>query len=171
MRLAATFVLALALSLVGCATGSLTEKTPVTKDLGAYHSASVAVTVTGKTNKPDVHKSQCEIAVGKAIKDLFTQVVPEGGELVVKVTLDKVDEGMSIQALGAEGEVDLGASVELWDAKENHGIGAFAATGTSKRASKTTVQGMPTDNTGKSALAHQALAEQIGSYIASHRAK
>ena len=167
------FALAVLAFSLGCApTGTVQEKSPVTKDLGAYHTATIAVNVTGKTDKPDVHKSQCSLAIEKQLKEqnLFAQVVPDGGELQIKVNLDTIDDGTSIQALGAQSDVDVGASVELFDTKENHGIGAFNATGTSKRSTKTTVGGANTDTTGKSALAHQALAEQIASYIASHRA-
>jgi hypothetical protein len=165
-------LLVLTLSL-GCATGTVTEKTPVTKDLSAYHTASIAVNVSGKTEKPDMHKSQLALAIEKQLKEksLFAEVVAEKGEIEIRVNLDKIDEGMSVAALGAEGNVDVGASIELFDTKENKGIGEFSATGTSKRSSTTTVAGHNVAGIqGKSAMAHEAMAEQIASYIASHRA-
>ncbi len=169
-KLFALVVLALSL---GCATGTLTEKTPVTKDLSAYHTASITVNVTGKTEKPDVHKSQLALAIEKQLKEknLFAEVVPDHGEIEIRVNLDKIDEGTSIAALGAQSDMEVGASVELFDTKENKGIGEFSATGTSKRSSSTTVGGHNVAGIqGKSAMAHEAMAEQIASYISSHRA-
>ena len=168
-KLFGSFLLAVSVSL-GCAHGTTTEKMPVTKDLGAYHTASIAVTVTGKTDKPDVHKSQLSLAVEKAVKEksLF-QVVTENAELEIRVNLDNVDEGTSIAALGAQSDVTMGSSVELFDVKEGKGIGQFSVTGDSKR-NTTTVNGQNVSGIqGKFALAHEAMADQIATYIASHK--
>lgn len=165
-------LLVLALSL-GCATGTVTEKTPVTKDLSAYHTASIVVNVSGKTEKPDVHKSQLALAIEKQLKEknLFGEVVADHGELEIRVNLDKIDEGTSIAAIGAQSDVEVGASVELFDTKDAKGIGEFVVTGTSKRSSSTTVGGHNVAGIqGKSAMAHEALAGQIATYISGHRA-
>lgn len=168
-KLFGSFLLAVSVSL-GCAHGTVTEKMPLTKDLNGYKTASIAVQVTGKTDKPDVHKSQLSLAVEKAVKEKSGyQVVTENAELEIRVNLDNVDEGTSIAALGAQSDVTMGASVELFDVKDGKGIGQFAVTGDSKRNTATVGGHNVNGIQGKFALAHEAMAGQIADYIVSHK--
>jgi hypothetical protein len=170
MRIFSAILVAIALA--GCAKpGTVTEKTPVTADLGSYKTATIAVTVASGIDKPDVHKSQCALAIEKQLKDrkLFTDVVAEGGDLVIKVSVDKVDGGGQILG-AATSETEVKASVELVDSKQSKTIGAFDATGSSRRNTSTSINGVNTSDFGaKSALAHEALGEQVTGFIESHR--
>lgn len=164
--------IALAMALACTPSGTVHETAPVTKDLSAYRSASIAVNVTGKTEKPDVHKSQLSLAIEKQIKEknLFAEVVPDKGDLEIRVNLDKIDEGGTMGGLAA-GDTDVAASVELFDTKDNKAIGGFQATGTSKSNTHTSIGGVDTKTgSSQSASAHAHLAEQIATYIASHKA-
>jgi hypothetical protein len=155
----------------GCAHGSVVEKAPVTADLGSYKTATIAVTVGAGIEKPDVHKSQCALAIEKQLKEkkLFSDVVADGGDLVIKVSLNKVNEGGQILG-AATGETEVAAAVELFDSKQNKAVGAFDATGSSKRNTSTSINGTNTSAFGaKSALAHESLGEQVATFIESHR--
>lgn len=158
---------------VGCANAAtVTEKSPVTQDLGAFHTATVAVTVAPGIENPDVFKSQLTTFVESRLKEkkLFTEVVAEGGDLTLKITINKLDKPMSIAGVPG-GESDTTASVELFDAKASKSVGAFDISATSKRNTSTSVGGVNTktgDDPRKRAL--EAAADQVASYIEKHRA-
>jgi len=158
--------------LLGCAnTGTVVEKTPVTQDLSAYHTATIAVDVDPSVDNPDVQKSQMSTFVEKNLRDkkLFADVVADGGEIVLKIKITKLDKPMTLAGVPG-GQSDMEGSVELFDSKANKAVGAFDVTGSSKRNTSTSIGGVNT-NTGEDPRkrALQAAADQIASFIESHR--
>lgn len=158
---------------VGCAnTGTVTEKSPVTQDLGAYRTATIAVTLAPDIENPDVFKSQLGTALGERLKEkkLFAEVVADGGDLMLKININKLDKPMSLAGIPG-GESDTTATIELVDSKAAKSVGSFDITATSKRNMSTSVNGVNTktgDDPRKRAL--EAAADQIASYIEKHRA-
>jgi hypothetical protein len=103
-------------------------------------------------------------------KKLFADVVADGGDLTLKININKLDKPMSIAGVPG-GESDMAATVELYDSKGAKSVGAFDISATSKRSTSTSVNGVNT-NTGEDPRkrALQAGADQIATYIANHRA-
>jgi hypothetical protein len=161
-------------ALAGCAkTGTVVEKTPVTQDLSAYHSASIAVEVDASIENPDVQKSQLSTFLEKNLRDkkLFSDVVADGGDLAIKIKITKLDKPTTIAGVPG-GSSDMSGSVELFDSKASKAIGAFDVTGTSSRSTSTSIGGVNT-NTGEDPRkrALQAAADQIAEFIESHSGK
>lgn len=99
----------------------------------------------------------------------MTDVVAEGGDLTLKITINKLDKPMSIAGVPG-GESDTTASVDLFDSKASKSVGAFDISATSKRSTSTSVGGVNTktgDDPRKRAL--EAAADQVASYIEKHR--
>lgn len=160
------FAVLAALSFACAKPGTVVEKTPVA-DLGAYQSASISVDVDPSVDNPDVQKSQLSGFVEKDLKEksLFANVVPDGGDLAIKIKIAKLDKPSLLAP-----ETDMSGSVELFDSKAGKAVGAFDVTGSSKRNTSTSINGVNT-NTGEDARkrALQAAAEQIADLIASHK--
>lgn len=166
------FALLVLVALAGCAkTGTVVEKTPVTQDLSAYHSVTIAVEVDASIENPDVQKSQLSTFLEKDIRDkkLFADVVADSGELAIKIKITKLDKPMTIAGVPG-GQSDMEGTVELFDAKQSKSVGAFDVTGTSKRNTSTSIGGVNT-NTGEDPRkrALQAAADQIAEFIEGHR--
>ncbi len=157
----------------GCAnSGTVTEKSPVTQDLGAFRTATIAVTVAPGIENPDVFKSQLGTFLESSLKEkkLFAEVVAEGGDLTFKININKLDKPLSLAGVPG-GESDATATIELVDSKAAKSVGTFDITATSKRNTSMSVNGTNT-NTGEDPRkrALQAAADQIAAYVASHRA-
>lgn len=167
---------ALALGLVlaaGCAnSGTVTEKSPVTQDLGAYHTASIAITVAPDIENPDVFKSQLGTFLEESLmeKKLFDKLTAADGDLQLKVTITKLDKPLSLGGIPG-GETDAKSTIELYDTKASKSVGNFDISANSAQSVRTSVNGVNTrtgEDPRKRAL--QASAAGIANYIASHRA-
>jgi hypothetical protein len=157
----------------GCAnSGTVTEKSPVTQDLGAYRTASIAVTVAPGIENPDVYRSQLGTFLEESLMEqkLFDKLVADGGDLQLKITVTKLDKPLSLGGVPA-GETDATSTIELYDTKASKSVGNFDINASSKQAVKTSVNGVNTrtgEDPRKRAL--QSSADGIAKYIASHRA-
>ena len=155
----------------GCANAAtVTEKSPVTQDLSAYRTATIGVTVAPGIDNPDAFKSMLGQFVESNLKEKkLADVVPEGGDLTVKITITKLDKPTSFAGIPA-GELDATVTVELIDSKASKPLGAFDITANSKKGMSTSVGGVNTatgEDPRKRAL--QATADQIGSFLERHR--
>src|SRR5690348_16187936 len=82
-------------SALGCVkTGTVAEKQPVAS-LSAYKSASVTVEVPSDLKNAEQHKTGFVNSLSAKLKEkkVFMDVAPEGGDVSIKVTITKVDEG------------------------------------------------------------------------------
>src|SRR5262249_29165440 len=101
----------------------------------------------------------------------FSDVVADGGDVVLKVKVTNVDGGNTavVALAGNAGSAEISASVELFD-KASKPIGAFDVKGNSKKNVQTTVGGVNTaamdDSTKK---AFEAAADEIATYLETKR--
>lgn len=155
---------------LGCVkTGSVVEKQPVA-GLSAYKSASITVEAPTDLKNAEQHKTGFVSALSAKLKEkrIFADVTPEGGDVSIKVSITKMDEGnTAMRAIGNAnaGASEVSASVQLFE-KGSKPIGAFDVTGNSKSNTQTSVGGVNTaameDSTKK---AIDAAAEEIALYL------
>jgi len=163
-------------SVAACAkTGNVTEKTPVTQDLGVYRTASISVDVPKDVKNSDKHQSTFGSALADKLKSrhLF-EVAPDGGDLVVKVKVTSVDDGSAVLrglGSGSAGDAKVAATVDLFDTKQSKSVGSFDVVGNSSKNFHSSVGGVDTaaieDATGR---AIGAAADQIADFLEKHRA-
>lgn len=156
---------------VGCAHSALSEKSPVTQDLSTYRTATIAVTVVPGVDNPDGYKSLLGTFLESSLKEkkLFVDVVPDGGDLTVRVNITKLDKPFKIAGVPT-GESDAAVSVELFDAKANKALGSFDISADSKKDVRVRLDGVDT-TTGDDPRnrAVRAASEAIATYIQKHR--
>lgn len=166
-------VMAVVLTSGACAkTGSVRESTPVAS-LAAYKTARVEVELPTSVKNADAQKAAFAEAVAQGLRErkIFSDVVKEGGDVFVKVTVVKVDAGSAFErGMGTGGDAEVTARVELLDASDNKNVGAFDVTGNSKKSVTMAVGGVDTaaveDSTGR---ALRAAADEIAGYLQDRR--
>ena len=168
-----SLVVVLCLGVAACVSkGTVSEKAPVTQDLGAFKTASISVAVADGIENPDVYKSQLTTYLESSLKEqhLFTDVPATGGDLTIKVTLKTLEKPPSFAGVPGGSSEGTG-SVELVDTKAAKSIGAFDMTANSKQSVRTSVNGVDTSTgTDPRKRVMIAAADQIATFIASHRA-
>lgn len=154
-------------------TGTVAEKQPVAS-LAAYKTAQLFIEVPADMKNGEQQKTAFSSAISRRLKEknIFNEVKPDGGDVVLKVKITKVDGGsdeMRAIGLGNSGAAEVFVSVELADAQAKS-LGAFDVTGNSKKQVQTTVAGVHTasmeDATGK---ALDAAADEIAEFLAKKR--
>lgn len=164
----------LAVAAVACVkTGTVAEKQPVAS-LASYKTAQLAIEVPADMKNGEQQKTAFSSAISRRLKEknVFTEVKTDGGDVVLKVKITKVDTGSdTMRALGPanSGSAEVFVSVELADGAAKS-LGAFDVTGNSKKNVQTSVAGINTsameDATGK---ALDAAADEIAEFLAKKR--
>lgn len=169
-----SLVVVVCLGVVGCVSrGTVSEKAPVTQDLGSFKTATISIAVAEGIENPDVYKSQLSNYLEADLKEqhLFTDVPASGGDLTIKVSLATLEKPSGFAAATGGGSSEGTGTVELIDTKASKSLGAFDMTANSKQQVRTSVNGVDT-KTGEDPRKRVmiAAADQIAAYIASHRA-